>query len=271
MSTPGDTEHTGLREYALLLWGRKFIVLLVVVVLVGGAVAYSSVVKPRYQGVATLLLTPTLNATLLEANGGLTTQVVDVPSDIQIMQSQAVRSIVERKIPNVPDVTVSQVGVTDVVQVSVQDSSATRAAEAATAYANAYITYEQGQTLNTLTNGAKLLQKHLDTVQLAIANISNEIAGATAATGAVAALQDQLASLNQENAALENQLANYQFFSTNGGSAQSGQLLSSAAVETKPVSPKPVEWTVIAGIIGVLLGIGLAMLLEALSDKSYAY
>jgi uncharacterized protein involved in exopolysaccharide biosynthesis len=267
MSAPEDIRQTGLREYALLLWGRKFVVLLVTLVLIGGSLAYCAVVKPRYQGTATLLLTPTLNTTLLEANGGNTIQTVDVPSDVQILESQAVRDIVNRKIPGAPAVTVAEVGVTDVVTVTVQASNARLAAQSATAYANAYISYEQNQTLLTLTNGAKLLQKHIDTVQLAIANISNEIAGATTATGTTAALQDQLASLNQENAALEDQLANYQFFSTNGSSEQSGQLLSAAAIVTKPVSPKTVEWTVIAGIIGILLGIGLTMLLEALSEK----
>jgi uncharacterized protein involved in exopolysaccharide biosynthesis len=159
------------------------------------------------------------------------------------------------------------VGTTDVVSISVKDSNPQKAAAAATAYARAYIAFEQQQTLDTLTNAAKLLQSHIDTVQVAIADVDAKIAAA-GSTPVSQGLQLELTSLDQENTALENELANYDFFQSSGTTAQSGQILSPAVVPTKPVSPKTVEWTIIAAFIGFLVGVGLAMLIEALSDKS---
>jgi uncharacterized protein involved in exopolysaccharide biosynthesis len=268
MNAPAGTEQAGLREYALLLWGRKLLVIVVFLVAVGGCLGYCVISKAKYTATSELLLTPTLSPTLLEANGGLTqNQLVDVPSDSQIIESDAVQNLVANSIPGVSDASVTQIGTTDVVKVAVTEGNAHTAAQAADLYARDYIKFEQQQTANTLTTGIKLLEKHLATVQVGIASLNAKISAATTA-GAASGLQSQLTSLNQENSALENELANYEFFSSNGNGTQSGQVISTAAVPTSPSSPKTITWTAIAGIAGIVIGVGLAMLVEALSDGS---
>jgi uncharacterized protein involved in exopolysaccharide biosynthesis len=267
MSPAEGHNQTGLREYALQLWARKLVIIIVFLLAVGGTLVYCVVTTAKYSGTSELLLTPTLSPTLLEANGGLTqNQLVDVPSDIQIIQSAVVRSQVSQTIPNPPTATVAQVGTTDVVQITTTDKDAQVAAAASIAYAHQYISFEQDQTLKTLTNGIKLVQKHLDTVHLAIGTLQAKIT-ATTAVGSAAGLQSQLNILNQENAALEQQLANYESFS-NGSGTQSGQIISFATVPSKPSSPKTLEWTIIAALLGLLVGVGAAMLVESLADKS---
>jgi uncharacterized protein involved in exopolysaccharide biosynthesis len=268
MNVPGTSEPSGLREYAALLWARKITMLVVLAVFVGGTLAYSVISTHKYTATSELLLTPTLSPTLLEANGSLAQiQTVDVPSDSTIIESNVIKQLVERTIPNAPDAAVVQVGTTNVVKISATSTSATTAAAAASAYARAYIKYEQDQTLTTLTNGTDLLTKHLSNVQLAIASLNAKIS-ATTNSGSAAGLETQLQSLNQEQAALEQELANYEFFSSNGGGTQSGQIISFASVPTKPSSPKTLEWTIIAAIAGIIVGVGLAMLLEALADPA---
>jgi uncharacterized protein involved in exopolysaccharide biosynthesis len=266
MSPSDDNEQTGLREYVLQIWARKLVILIVLVVVVGGTLGYCVVSSSKYTGTSEVLLTPTLSPTLLEANGGLTqNQLVDVPSDSQVISSAVLRSLVSRSIPHAPTATVAQIGVTDVVQISTTSSNSTTAAYAANDYAREYISFEQSQTYKTLNAGINLVQKHINIVHLAITNLDTKIAAATTA-GQAAGMQSQLTIYNQEAADLNNQLANYESFSDNGGGTQSGQIISYATVPTKPSSPKTVEWTIIAALIGIVLGVGAAMLVEALAS-----
>jgi uncharacterized protein involved in exopolysaccharide biosynthesis len=202
------------------------------------------------------------------ANNQFGQQIVDVPSDLQVIQSAVLKGVVAKTIPNPPSATAAQITTTDVVQISTTSTDKNIAQKAADAYATAYIKFEQDQTIKTLTSATDLVQKHINTVHLAITALTNQLNGASAPT--TASVQAQLTALNQENATLENELANYQFYSTNGSGTESGQIISFATVPSKPSSPKTVEYTVIAAILGILLGIGAAMLAEALSDKSEA-
>ncbi len=266
MTTGDENDQTGLREYALQLWSRRIVVVIVFIVAVGGTLGYCVLTKATYTGTSELLLTPTLSPTLLEASGGFTqNQVVDVASDSQVIESAVVKSLVQKQVPNAGSASVTQIGTTDVVQISTSAHNATVAASAANTYAKQYISFEQEQTLKTLNAGITLINKHISTLHVAINNLNTQINAAKTA-GAAAGLQSQLNVLNQENATLEQELANYQFFSINGGGTQSGQIISYASVPTKPSSPKTVEWTVIAALIGILLGIGGAMLAASLAD-----
>jgi uncharacterized protein involved in exopolysaccharide biosynthesis len=265
MNPPESTE-SGLREYALLLWGRKFLVLLVFVVFVGGALAYSAVAKHKYTATAELLLTPTLSPTLLEANGNLSYgSTVDVPSDSQVIESDVVKDLVDKEVPGVATAVVSEVGTTDVVDIAVTENNAVEAAKAASDYARQYINYEQQQTVGTLESAVSLTQKHVNTLHLAVTELQNEV-NAAANSATAAGYQSQLTALEEENASLQGQLANYEFYVSNSGGTQSGQILSYASVPTKASSPKTLEYTVLAAIIGLVLGLGLAMLVEALAE-----
>jgi uncharacterized protein involved in exopolysaccharide biosynthesis len=217
MTPSDDSEQVGLREYVLQLWARKWVIALVFVLAVGGTLGYCVISTAKYSGTSELLLTPTLSPTLLEANGAFTqNQLVDVPSDSQVISSAVLRGIVSQSIPDAPKATVTQIGTTDVVQISTTSTEAATAAAAANDYAHDYITFEQSQTEKTLNAGIKLVNKHIGTVQLAIANLNTKISAATTA-GAAAGFESQLNILNEEFATLNEQLANYQSFSSKGG------------------------------------------------------
>jgi uncharacterized protein involved in exopolysaccharide biosynthesis len=269
MNATADNDSTGLRDYALQIWTRKLLVVIVFLVVVGGTIGYTVITKAKYTGTSELLLTPTLSTVTSAAlNQPFAQQVVDVPSDIQVIESAVVRQLVQKTIPNAPSATVTEVTTTDVVQISVTSTDKNIAKAAADQYARAYIQFEQDQTIKTLTSGTELVQKHIDTVHLAITSLTNQLNGASATT--TASVQAQLTALNQELATLENELANYETYSVTGTGTQSGQIISFASLPDKPSSPKTVEYVVIAAILGLLLGIGAAMLAESLSDKSTA-
>src|SRR5271155_3464296 len=129
-------EHeVGVREYGQMLWRRRWLIVLVPVVLVGLSIAYSVTSTKIYEGTATLLLTPQLSSTIQAANNAdIPAPTVDVPTDTQIMESAAVENIVRKTVPDPPAVTVTEVGTTNVVQVATQSPKPAVAAAAATAY-----------------------------------------------------------------------------------------------------------------------------------------
>jgi uncharacterized protein involved in exopolysaccharide biosynthesis len=167
-------------------------------------------------------------------------------------------------LPGAPSVTATQVATTDVVQVSVRAKDAHFATAAANAYANAYIHYEQKQTTDTFSSAQAQVQNKIDTLELAIGNLNGVIRSAPATTN-VTPDESQLGDLQGELTTLQNQLQNYQFYASQGVTTEAGQVITTATVPSKPVSPKTLEWTVLALIFGVILGIGVALLVNAVA------
>ncbi len=262
---PAGTEASGLREYALLLWRKRVTILVVATICVGATLAYCVLIKPSYEATASVLLEPPISQTLVEANSpaGIA-PIPDVPDGIEVIESSAVAKLVADKLPGAPSATAVQVGTTDVVQISVRSKDPQAAAAAANAYANAYIAFEQKQTTDTFTSAQAQVQNKIDTLQLAIANLNSQIRSAPATTN-VTPDETQLGDLQSEFTTLQNQLQNYQFYASQGVTTEAGQVISSATVPSKPVSPKTVEWTVLALIFGLILGIGVALLVNALA------
>ncbi len=265
MDAPGGEEQSGLREYAHLLWRKKVTVIVVAAICVGATLAYCVAVKPTYQATASVLLEPAISQTLIQANfpTGVPT-AIDVPDDIEVIESSAVADIVARTDSGAPSVTAAEVGTTDVVQISVRSKDPQAAAAAANTYARAYIGYERNQTIGTFTSAEQQLTTKVNTVQLAISNLNSQIRSAPAGVN-VTPDETQLGDLESQLANLQDQLQNYQFYASQGTTEEAGQVISSATVPTKPVSPKTVEWTVLALIFGIILGIGVALLVNAVS------
>jgi uncharacterized protein involved in exopolysaccharide biosynthesis len=269
-TAPAGTEPSGLREYALLLWRKRVTILVVAAICVGATLAYCVLTKPTYQASASVLLEPPISQTLVEANSpAAIAPIPNVPDGIEVIESSAVAQLVAKTLPGAPAVTATQVGTTDVVQVSVRSKDPRAAAAAANAYARAYISYEQKQTADTFTSAQSQVQKKIDTIQLAIANLNAQIRSAPATTN-VTPDETQLGDLQGQLATLQNQLQNYQFYASQGVTTEAGQVISTATAPAKPVSPKTVEWTVLALIFGLVLGIGVALLVNALAPPRTA-
>jgi uncharacterized protein involved in exopolysaccharide biosynthesis len=263
----GGPERSGLREYGELLWRKKVTIIVVAALCVVLTAAYSLVLTPTYEATASVLLEPAISQTLIEANypTGLS-QVPNVPDGIEVIESASVAQLVRKQIPDAPSVTATQVGTTDVVQITARSTDAAVAAQAANAYAHAYITFEQKQTSTIFVSAEQQLQTKINTLGVGISNINAQIKTAAAGTD-VTPLESQLGELQSQLGNLQNQLQNYQFFATQGVSNESGQVISSATAPTKPASPKTVEWIVLALIFGVILGVGVVLLVNALSSN----
>ena len=261
MDQQQEAETLTFRDYVQVLWRRRWMIVLTVIVAVGASIGYDAVTTPVYQATAQLQLTPQISAALLQAtnsSAGSAANAVDVPTDIQIMNSSSVSSAVKKRVPRAPGVSASQVGTTNVVDVSVRSTSASLAAVAANTYASVYIQQQQRQAIDALNNAEQIVQSRISGINSQIAGVQQQIS--TAAAKDQPALQAQLSALQTQLVAFQSQLSEYQFAaSLNTGG---GQIVGRATVPTKAADPTPVVNGVIAFIVGLVVGMGIALLRE---------
>jgi uncharacterized protein involved in exopolysaccharide biosynthesis len=265
----GGGEQSGFTEYLRILWRRKFIVIAVLVVAVGGVLAYCELTSKSYTAQATVLLEPPVSTLFNQSSSAQPTGLVNVQDVIQVMQSSSISDIVSRTIPNPPSVGVAQVGTlatTDVVHVSSSSGDPHVAAAAANAYANAYISFERNIDKEAYNGAAAQISNKVATVQLAISNLDNSIRSSPAGVNQTAN-EVQLGDLENQLTALQDQLQTYQFAATQGTNTEVGRVISLASVPTSPSSPHTVEYVIFAIIGGLIVGIGLAFLVNAVSSK----
>ncbi len=267
---PQPADRSGIAEYGRILWDRKWIIIIVFVIGVGGVLGYCVLTGKTYTGEATVLLEPPVSSlfTAQTANNP-TTALVNVQDVIQVMQSSSVSNIVARTIPNPPPVSVAQVGTlatTDVVTVSASAGDPHTAAAAANAYANAYINFERSIDKGVFESAANQVSNKLQTVQLAISNLDSTIRSTPVGVSQTAA-EVQLGDLENQQTSLENQLQEYQFAATQGTATEVGRVISTATPPSKPSSPHTIEYVIVAAILSLIVGVGLALLVNAINPR----
>jgi capsular exopolysaccharide synthesis family protein len=254
-ATSQGSAERGLIDYMRILWRHKLLIALTVLVTTGAAVGLDQVRHRTYQATAEVLFTPqgTSGAT---APSDLTP--ADVATDIELVQSAPVQAAVAKTLHTAaPPVTVTEVGTTNVAQIAVQSPSPDFASQAANAYARSYLKVATQGYLNSQIAAVKLL----NTQKLVLTEQINKLVDANPAE----ATSPQVAALESELGAVNTQLEQLQDTTTQEASA--GQLVVPAVPDPVPISPKPVRDAVIAIGVGLLLGIGLALLRENLDDR----
>jgi uncharacterized protein involved in exopolysaccharide biosynthesis len=77
----------------------------------------------------------------------------------------------------------------------------------------------------------------------------------------------QLGDLENQQTSLENQLQEYQFAATQGTDTEVGRVISTASVPTSASSPHTIEYVIIAAIVSLIVGVGLALLVNSVSNR----
>lgn len=279
-----------LRRYIDILRRRKVAIAVVVVVTVGLAVLLSTRQTPVYEARARVLLEATAADALLESAAGSSRSGSAVATEIQVMDSEAVREAVRASLGRLPDVSFEAVADTSVVAIAAQSSTAERAAEDANAYAEGYISWRRDSTTTELEETAERLRvearslgDQLAFVEAPLQQLEDQLTALppqppgqapspererlTASRDALAAeisedrnsLQARILTNQQELDRVEQALS----LLSSGGS----EVLTPAKAPSGPVSPQPLRNGALALAIGLVLGIGLALVLEVLDDR----
>ena len=150
---------------------------------------------------------------------------------------------------------------------SVDSTNRRIAASAANRYAAAYLAVQEYQTNSALNSASKIVEGHINKIAVQIAALDREIADASS-TPTVAALEAELPGLETQQSTYQTELAQYEFYkSLNTGG---GRVISPARIPSSPSHPKPLEYGFIAGLLGLLVGVGLVLLMEYFDDRIYS-
>ncbi len=261
-----DTEGRELdvRRYLMALRRRWPLVAITTGVLLAVAVVFSLVQDKVYEAQARVIVQPRVSDTVFQQQSGPSVDPeLALQTEIQVVKSPPVQAAVRRRLGPVPDVGASRVGETLMMSVSARSSSPTRAATVANAYARTYISMRQEQAVEDLLATATQIQEKVAEAQGKIDELEAQRARATASE--VPGLNARLQGLISQQVLFQQRLDEVQV----QAAVRSGgvQLAAAAIPPTDPVEPNPVRNGLLAVVIGLMLGVGLAAVLEFLDES----
>ena len=197
---------------------------------------------------------------MLSSTTGLTP--ADLATDIELIGSAPVQAAVAKKLhTTAPAVTATEVGTTNVAQIAVRSTSPDFASAAANAYARAYIEVATQGYLKSQLAAEQQIQMQM----LALQASNQHDLGRLPVTRLQPRFKRNSLVSTAAQTPSSSSLSQLQLTTAQGASA--GQLVVPAVPDPVPVSPKRVQDAVIAIGVGLLLGIGLALLRENLDDR----
>lgn len=268
MSRESTRSELELRDYLVILRRRAGTIVAVTLVAVAVSLVVSNLQTPRYQATAEVLLQP---AGAGDPFNPVQSQRVDparaVHTEMQLLESAPVREAVRKRLGSVPPVSSSSVGETDVIQVGATSTDPRRAARVANAYAEAYVDLRQQQAVDGLLKAVQKIQVKVDELQTQIDALDQQIAQIPAELRLAPdnALVPRRAVLIQQQGAFQGRLDEVQV--TANLKTGDAQLATPAAIPSRPDSPQPRRDAVVALVVGLLLGVALALLREHLDDS----
>ena len=229
------------RDLARTIREQKWTILLCAVVTTAAAVGFTALQEPKYQATAKILLQDDNLAQALAGTGfGASDPRRRAATDAQLVPLPAVAERVSKEVKGglaTAAVSTSLNGDSNVLSVNVTDANAGRAAKLANAFAEQYIAFRRN------TNRKR--------VRAALAKLNASLSQAPPRSAERRALRDQVRQLRL--------LASLQ-----SGDAQ---VVSAARAPTAAISPTPVRNVALGLVVGLLLGLAIAVLRDRLDRR----
>jgi capsular exopolysaccharide synthesis family protein len=243
------------RDYARILWRRKWYIVLAVVIAIGGLVGERRLHQRQYQATA---------AVLTQASGPVDPTVM--ATEISILQSNAVATIVAKHLDDPGTISASQAGQSAIVEVSATSTSPTLAARQANAWAAGYVAYRRSLNQNQALGSNAEIQRQIESLQQQITSLNTQIAffGGPSSNAEATNVALRNALLGQQ-VSLQSQLEQTQ--QAAAADTVLPTVVTPATVPSEPVGTS-VARTVLTGLgAGLLLGVLLAFLFEYFDDS----
>jgi succinoglycan biosynthesis transport protein ExoP len=202
-----------------------------------------------YSATAQLLVQSTGSIGLPGSGQGITS--TEVQTELQLVNSAQVQSVVRKALGSAPGVSAAQVGQTNVIALTAVSPDPALAAKTANAYASAFVGWSTATTLGNLATAENQLKNQIDAIGKAIARLP---AGSSA----------QLSALSTQQAVLKGQLAQLQVAGSTAATRL--ELVTPAVAPASPSSPKPAQEALLGLAAGLIVGIAAAFLRDSLDD-----
>ena len=233
-------------ELLKVIWRRKWIVVGAVILCVGVALALDLRKAKQYSATATIeFRDPGFDSALLNGNTLFspdTDPTRALQTNASVISSPTVAALAQKLLNTnestsslIDSITVTANGNADLATIKATSSSAQNAANVANAFANGYIIYRRTTDRQTIASAVNTLRASV----------------ATATPGQRASIETTLSKLQT----LE---------SLQTGNAE---VTAPATPNGTPVSPKPTRDALFAVIVGLLLGCGIAMLIDRVDQR----
>jgi succinoglycan biosynthesis transport protein ExoP len=258
---PGDTSSTELREFLEPLWRKKPYIIAVAAVALAAGLFYSHRQTPLYAASAEVLVRP-VNLDPTESSN----DVVDINTEIQIANSAVIQQQAAKQLSGEgiapAGVSVGGVSGTNALTFNATSSSPRSAQATAQAFASSYLLHRRNQVLQDVEAARQPIEKALTSITGRLVRVQQELSTATTPSSRTA-LTVQLNALNNQSLFLLQRL-NQLVLPEN---VRVGEILAPAGLPTAPFSPDHRKTALFSLFAGLVLGIGIAMLLDRFDPR----
>jgi succinoglycan biosynthesis transport protein ExoP len=264
---PEASQSTGkdLREYIRILRERKWSVLLVTGIVVGVSMFLALRETPVYTSEARVLVLPTAPTSspfffLATINMDTEAGLVETNSVAQIVRTnEQLKSQVD---PQMSGLSVSVETGTEILDIDYTSGDPAHAQRLAQGFAEAYLQSRQQQAADQVKSQISEIDRKIHDVSSITTKLQTQIKG-TKSRVKKNALKNQLAAQKGRLSALQGNLADL----SGGSSVQpGGEIVQPADLPSSPSNAGPIQKGVLGFVVGIMLGVGVALLRERLDD-----
>lgn len=273
-----------LRDYLGVLRRRKWFIILPTVVILVAAITASLLTTPIYEAASDVMIQSNKRSSVI-ADVAMPAEdpTRELQTQIQVITSRPVAEETAKRLQlNVsPEaiqarVTAQVLGQTSIIRVRARDASASLARDIANGVAATYIDLRRKAALDSFAQQANDLQKKVDEATVEVQQRDSELADAisrargekTTDTGSQA-LVATLTNRREQAAAVQSfwKTALDKLQIQSNLQTSSAETVAPATLPSAPVEPKLSRKVIFALTIGILLGAGIAFLVEYLDDS----
>jgi capsular exopolysaccharide synthesis family protein len=263
MSSAGGA-GTDLNDYLQVLRYRKWSVIAIAAVVILSALAFTLQQTPIYTSQTQVEVQP---FSLLVAQQGVAV-APNMDTEKNLVMSATVASLVihnlslqESTTTLLKNLAVTVPANTTDLAISYSSPKAKEAQRIAAGFGSAYVQYRTQQDVQTVEGHIRPLQLKVKRLYSQIQAVTNQIANTTD-PGLLAGLNNKENSLRDKRTGLQDQIRTI----TPASSVQAGTVVTPAELPTSPSSPSLVKNMLLAVLVGLALGVGVAFLRERLDE-----
>jgi polysaccharide biosynthesis transport protein len=273
-------DELDLRDYLQVLRRRKGVVVAAVLACLAAALIVSYLQTPRYAASAKLLLRQRGTGTVFSQQNPPSNVNAErsLQTEIEVIKAEPVREIVRQKIGDAPSVQIRPVGQTDVISIRAESTDPQRAAVVANAYANAYIEFRLKQAVDEFAAASEEIQTKITDLNRQLDSLGSQLAAApvcvnpTATPDACSQRTNIEQTVGARRTTLLSQLGLFQQRLDQlqvDSELTSGnvQIVTPASTPRTPFAPTPLRNGILGGVLGLMVGVGLAFLRDYLDDS----